>query len=266
MTKRSPIRATVGAGATAATSTGAVLFDLDGTFADTAPDMGAALNRLRAAHGQPPLPLAMLRPHVSSGSLGMLRVGFGIGPDHPDYGHLREAYLACYAADLCRDTLLFPGIAELIAGLATRGRSWGIVTNKPAWLTDPLLAAMDLPAPPACVVSGDTLARAKPHPDPLLHACQLLHLAPSDCWYIGDDQRDILAGRAAGMATLAALYGYLGVDCPPHDWGADGLIAHPLEVLAWVDGVDCSRIDAVAGAAATTRPPPGAAGRADVPN
>ena len=214
---------------------GAVLFDLDGTFADTAPDMALALNRLLQRHGRPSLPPAAVRPHVSSGSRGMLAVGFGLQPGDDGYDALRDDYLALYAEDICRHTLPFPGIQQLIDALHARGIAWGIVTNKPGWLTDPLLAAMALEPAPDCIVSGDTVARAKPHPDPLLHACALIGHAPDACWYIGDDQRDIVAGRAAGMGTLAAGYGYLGTASHPRDWGADGLIDHPLDVLHWLD-------------------------------
>ena len=214
---------------------GAVLFDLDGTFADTAPDMALALNRLLQRHGRPSLPPTAVRPHVSSGSRGMLAVGFGLQPGDAAYDALRDEYLALYAEDICRHTLPFPGIQQLIDALHARGIAWGIVTNKPGWLTDPLLAAMALEPPPNCIVSGDTAARAKPHPDPLLHACALIGHAPERCWYIGDDERDIVAGRAAGMGTLAAGYGYLGTASHPRDWGADGLIDHPLDVLHWLD-------------------------------
>lgn len=215
---------------------GAVLFDLDGTFADTAPDMGAALNRLLARHGRPPLPLAEIRPHVSSGSRGMLKVGFNLAPDAPEYVALRGEYLALYAENIAGETRVFPGVADLVAALEARGLLWGIVTNKPAWLTEPLLDRMPLPGTPACVVSGDSAARAKPHPDPLLLACERIGRTSAGCWYVGDDHRDILAGRAAGMATLAAAYGYLGDALPPGEWGADGIVDHPLEVLDWVDG------------------------------
>ncbi|MGB5831329.1 MAG: HAD-IA family hydrolase, partial [Thiohalocapsa sp.] len=169
----------------------AVLFDLDGTFADTAADMAAALNALLRRHGRPPLPPDSARPHVSSGSRGMLAVGFGLTPADTDYDALRGEYLDIYARDICRHTRLFPGMSELVATLDARGVAWGIVTNKPGWLTEPLLTAMDLDPRPACVVSGDTVACAKPYPDPLLHACELIGQAPGACWYVGDDQRDI---------------------------------------------------------------------------
>ncbi|ESQ09449.1 MAG TPA: phosphoglycolate phosphatase [Chromatiaceae bacterium] len=217
----------------------AVLFDLDGTFADTAGDMVAALNQLLQRHGRPSLPLQLARPHVSTGSRGMLAVGFDLSPGDADYEDLRTEFLDLYAQNICQHTKLFPGIAELIGQLEIRGNTWGIVTNKPGWLTQPLLAAMELnmelKLAPACVVSGDTAARAKPHPDPLLYACRLIDHRPDVCWYIGDDQRDILAGRSAGMSTLAAGYGYLGTESQPGDWGADGVIDHPLDVLNWLD-------------------------------
>lgn len=222
----------------------AVLFDLDGTFADTAPDMAAALNRLLARRDRPPVPLEEARCHVSSGSRGMLAVGFGLMPGDPDYEQLRSEYLDLYAADIHCETCLFPGIGELVEALEARGTCWGIVTNKPGWLTDPLLEAMALPSQPACVVSGDTAARAKPHPDPLFHACGMIDRDPLACWYVGDDQRDILAGRAAGMRTLAALYGYLGIELHPQEWGADGLLAHPLEVLRFLEAAAPSGVSA----------------------
>ena len=212
----------------------AVLFDLDGTFADTAADMASALTQLLQRHGRPPVPPEAARAHVSSGSRGMLAVGFGLAPGDDGYEALRTEYLDLYARDICHHTRLFPGMLELVTALVARGTCWGIVTNKPGWLTDPLLAAMALDPRPACVVSGDTVARAKPHPDPLLHACELIGHAPDACWYVGDDQRDIIAGRAAGMRTLAAGYGYLGTESPPSDWGADGLIDHPLDILDWL--------------------------------
>ncbi|MBK1630155.1 phosphoglycolate phosphatase [Thiohalocapsa halophila] len=213
---------------------GAVLFDLDGTYADTAADMGAALNVLLRRHGRPALAPELIRPHVSSGARGLLKAGFGLTPEALEYAELRGEYLEIYAADICCHTRPFDGMEALIRRLVDQGLTWGIVTNKPGWLTTPLLAAMSpLPAP-ACVVSGDTAPRPKPHPDPLLYACGLLGLEPAHCWYIGDDARDISAGRAAGMATLAAGWGYLGTDTQPAEWGANGLVEHPLGVLEWL--------------------------------
>jgi 2-phosphoglycolate phosphatase len=219
-------------------SRGAVLFDLDGTFADTAPDMGRALNRLLADHGRPALTAAAIRPHVSNGARAMIRLGFGLLPGDDGFDALRAAFLDRYASAICLGTRPFPGIPELLARLERYGLPWGIVTNKPGWLTGPLLARMTpehrLCERAACIVSGDTAPRPKPHPDPLLHACAQIGCDPAASWYIGDDPRDIQAGRAAGMRTLTAGWGYLGVGDAPVTWGADGLIDHPLEVVDWV--------------------------------
>ena len=212
----------------------AVLFDLDGTFADTAPDMAHALDLLLARHGRPALPFATVRPHVSHGAKALVRLGFGLKAGDPAYDSRRREYLDIYAANLARETAPFPGIPQLIDALDARRVPWGIVTNKPGWLTDPLMAAMGLAERAACIVSGDTLPRAKPHPDPLLHAYRQIERDPAHCWYVGDAERDVAAGRAAGMATLVALFGYLGEE-DPGEWGAHGLIAAPLEVLDWLD-------------------------------
>jgi 2-phosphoglycolate phosphatase len=214
----------------------AVLFDLDGTYADTAADMGAALNLLLRRHGREPLTPAEFRPHVSSGARGLIGVGFGLTPEDSAFAELRAEYLELYAADICRHTRPFDGMQALIDALVGRGLHWGIVTNKPGWLTDPLLAAMNPRPAPVVVVSGDTTPRAKPHPEPLLHACRLLDVAPERCLYVGDDLRDILAGQAAGMATIAAGWGYLGTETHPRDWGADALAEHPLAMLDWLNG------------------------------
>lgn len=211
-----------------------MLFDLDGTFADTAPDMAAALNRLLLARRQRPLDFEQVRPHASHGGRAMVRLGFGLEPGDPDYEAVRLEYLEAYAARLVEKTAPFPGIPELVAALESRAIPWGIVTNKPAWLTEPLLDGIGFRDRAACVVSGDTAGRPKPHPDPLLHACALLQVDPSRCWYVGDAERDIQAGLAAGMGTLAALFGYLGPGDDPSGWGAHGLIDHPLEVLGWL--------------------------------
>lgn len=215
---------------------GAVLFDLDGTFADTAPDMAAALNKLLAIHGRSPLPFVHVRPYVSHGGRGMLRIGFGLEPDDRDYESLRLEFLDIYAAALVKETVPFPGISDLIDALELRGIAWGIVTNKPAWLTNPLMELIGLRDRAGCVVSGDTAARPKPYPDSLFYACDLLQVDPGRCWYVGDAERDIQAGLAAGMGTLVALFGYLGADDNPSRWGAHGLIEHPLDVLDWLRG------------------------------
>ncbi len=213
-----------------------VLFDLDGTFADTAPDMAYALNRLLEERGRPPRPFEEIRPHVSHGGRALIRLGFGLEPEHPQFDPLRQAFLRIYSDHIQRQTRLFPGMDELLNALERRASPWGIVTNKPAWLTDPLMRGLGLDRRAHCIVSGDTTAHAKPHPEPILHACRQLNLNPACCWYLGDAQRDITAGRAAGTRTLVALFGYLGIDDEPSDWGADGMIGHPLETLGWLDG------------------------------
>lgn len=212
----------------------AVLFDLDGTFADTAPDMGRALNRLLEMKGRSPLPLATIRPHVSHGARGLVRLGFGLEPGEPDYDRLRQGFLDLYREDLARDTRLFPGMAELLAELEERDLPWGIVTNKPGWLTEPLLRTLGWYERAACVVSGDTTPHTKPHPEPLRHACRQIDAVPARTWYLGDAERDIAAGRAAGIRTLVALFGYLGEADRPAHWGADGSIEHPGDLLGWI--------------------------------
>ena len=212
----------------------AVLFDLDGTLADTAPDLADALNRLLEEKGRAPVSLERARPVTSSGARGMLRVGFGIDPEHADYEGLKARFLDLYGSRVCRETRLFDGVSELLTALDRGGVAWGVVTNKPERFTVPLLDALELLARAACVIGGDTAERAKPHPDPLLHAAQKLALAPAHCLYVGDDVRDVRAARAAGMPVIAAGYGYLGEDADPRAWGADGVINHPLEVLKYL--------------------------------
>lgn len=217
------------------TSIRAVLFDLDGTLADTAPDLAAALNALLVAENRPALPFESIRPVVSHGSTGLLRLGFGLTSADPEFVPLRERLLALYAANLCRESRIFPGMTEVLAELAARKLTWGIVTNKPAFLTEPLILQLALPHPPACVVSGDTVANRKPHPEPMLHACAIARAQPSETLYIGDAERDIRAGRDAGMKTLVALFGYIGENEQPESWGADGMIEAPLDVIRWLD-------------------------------
>jgi phosphoglycolate phosphatase len=209
----------------------AVLFDLDGTLADTAPDLGRALNRVRAANGLAPMPLAITRPYTSSGARGLLKVGFGLDPEDERYEALKLQFLDFYAAEICVDTRLFDGMAELLAQLDQDRLPWGVVTNKAERFTLPLLQGLRLGARAACVVGGDTAARAKPHPDPLLHAAASLQLPPAACLYVGDDLRDVQAARAAGMRVLAAKYGYLGDGGAIESWQADAIIDHPRQVL-----------------------------------
>jgi len=211
-----------------------VLFDLDGTLADTALDLGYALNTLLQEHGKPALPHAVIRPVASHGAAGLIELGFGVARDAPRFAPLRERFLSIYKAHLTRETRLFPGMPMLLDQLAARGINWGIVTNKPAFLTDPLVEQLGLHEDAACVVSGDTTTNRKPHPEPMLHACQLAGSKPEECLYVGDAERDIEAGNAAGMQTLVALFGYIGAQEHPETWGANGLIRAPEEILDWL--------------------------------
>ncbi|WP_028079040.1 HAD family hydrolase [Solimonas soli] len=210
----------------------AVLFDLDGTLADTAPDLGHAANLVCAELGLPTLPLADYRPVASAGARGLLGKALGITPEHADYAQRAERLLALYRDNLLRHTTLFDGMDELLATIAARGLSWGIVTNKPAWLTDPLVEGLRLRAD--CVVSADQVARPKPAPDALLRACERLGLPPQACWYVGDDRRDIAAAQAADMPSIAADWGYLGADAPIGDWGAQRIAGTPRDIAAWL--------------------------------
>jgi len=210
----------------------AVLFDLDGTFADTAPDLGAALNHVCHLHGRPEQPLEAIRLQASQGSPGLLKLGFGITPDAPEFPALRQSFLDHYATHICVHTRLFPGMAQLIEALEQRGLPWGIVTNKPHRFTLPLMQALGYAQRAACMVSGDTCERAKPHPDPLLKAGEMLGIAPQHCLFLGDDIRDIEAGRAAGTKNLIARYGYIAVREDLAAWQADGAVDSPMELIA----------------------------------
>ncbi len=209
----------------------AVLFDLDGTLADTALDLGAALNRLLLEEGRQTLTLQQFRPHTSNGTRGLLGAGFGIAPGDAAYAGLVQRFLKHYEGALCENTALFPGIAELLSDLETRGIRWGIVTNKPQRFTLPLIEGLGLRQRCVCIVSGDTAPRPKPHPAPLLLACFIAQTQPSRTLYVGDDQRDIVAGHAAGMGTVAAAYGYLGVDEPVSSWQAHAIVTQPAQIL-----------------------------------
>lgn len=210
----------------------AVFFDLDGTLADTAPDLAAAANRLVVERGLPPVAYEKLRPVASHGARGLIGAAFGKSPDDPEFPALRDTFLDYYEADIAVHTRLFDGMDEVLARLEASGVRWGIVTNKIARFTVPLVAAIGLTPRASAVVSGDTTAHAKPHPAPLLHAAEVSGVAPARCLYVGDDLRDIQAGKAAGMATVTAAYGYCGDGEPPEAWGADYLIRHPAELLA----------------------------------
>jgi len=209
----------------------AVLFDLDGTFADTAPDLARALNCVRAEDGLAPLPAAVARPYTSSGARGLLKAGFDITPESEGYGALRERFLDFYEKELCVDTRLFDGIPELLAKIKVRKLPWGIVTNKGKRFTEPLLRLLSVDHLAACVVSGDSTRHIKPHPAPLLRAASLLSLPAAACVYIGDDLRDAQAARAAGMRFVAAGWGYHGEGGDPNAWDADAVIAHPREFM-----------------------------------
>ena len=217
-----------------ASSIRTVLFDLDGTLADTAPDLAYALNLLRQQHGMDEMPLENIRPAASHGSIALLKVGFQLEPDDEGFETLRQEYLALYETHINTHTTLFPGMAEILSEIEDRNLNWGVVTNKPAWLTEPLLDGLGVKHRAVCVISGDSLPERKPHPAPLLHACHLAGSEAAECIYIGDAERDIVAGHAAGMTTLIAMFGYLSEADDPDSWPADGRIHQPDEILNWL--------------------------------
>lgn len=206
----------------------AILFDLDGTFADTAADLVRALNRLRANRGLADLPVAELRQYASAGARGLIVAGLQMLPDHAEYPATREEFLKHYSDEICVDTRLFPGIEDLLEAIEARGLLWGIVTNKSTALTRQLLAEMRLVDRPGCIVCGDTTPHLKPNPASLLHAAKVLDLAPRDCIYVGDDLRDIQAANAAGMHSVAAAWGYGDA---LESWNADRIVAHPGDLI-----------------------------------
>lgn len=212
----------------------AVLFDLDGTLVDSAPDLAGAANELRQAHGLPDLPFEALRPMVGSGARGMLDAAFGLGPGDVRFDALRTDFLNRYEARILRETRVFAGMEPVLRALEQRGLRWGIVTNKIARFSVPLVEGLSLMSRCAVLISGDSTAHAKPHPAPLLEAARRLELQPQRCIYVGDDRRDVEAGRAACMPTLAAAWGYLGRGESVHDWNADAVLQHPEELLKWL--------------------------------
>lgn len=212
-----------------------VLFDLDGTLADTAPDLALALNTLRAEENLDALPYDLIRQEASFGGKALIKLGFDLNVDTPEFEALRQRFLELYKNNLCEHTRLFDNMDKVIDGILAAGLNWGIVTNKPSWLTDPLLALMQLDHTPVVVVSGDTTGNSKPHPEPLLHACEVAGSQPGQCLYVGDAERDIEAGQRAGMKTLVALFGYIRDDDTPEKWGADGLVNTPVEILSWLN-------------------------------
>ncbi|HUY83956.1 MAG TPA: phosphoglycolate phosphatase [Steroidobacteraceae bacterium] len=222
----------------------AVLFDLDGTLLDTAPDMYRALSELLREQGRAPVPFAAVRPCVSHGSTGVLRAGFG-EVEETTFRSLQRRFLEIYGNALCVDTRLFPGMDRALDAIEARGLAAGIVTNKPAFLTEPLVERLGLRARFACVVCGDTLAERKPHPLPLLHAARLTHSSPAECIYVGDAARDVEAAHAAGMPALIARYGYHAPDEDLAAWDADGEIDSPAELIAWLAGSERRSGDAM---------------------
>ena len=211
-----------------------VLFDLDGTLIDSAPDLAGAANRLRADHGLAPLPLEQLRPMVGAGARGMVGVAFGVAPGEARFESLRDAFLAHYEAGLLDRTHPFDGVDAMLSALEAAGIPWGIVTNKATRFTVPIVAGLGLARRAVVVVCGDTTPHSKPHPEPLLRAARAMGLEPESVAYVGDDLRDAQAARAAGMPMVAATWGYLGVGEPVHNWGADALMDAPGQLLDWL--------------------------------
>lgn len=215
-----------------------ILFDLDGTLADTAPDLAHALNRLLAEYGKPALPFEEIRPMVSHGGIFMICRAFTTSVENPAFPALRERFLSLYEEKLADETRLFPGIPKVLDRLESQGRSWGIVTNKIERLSRPLLRALNLADRAACIVCGDTVEHSKPHPAPMLHACQLSQHTPEQTLYIGDAEKDVIAGKNAAMHTLIARYGYIGNEDKPETWGADGIVDNPQGILDWLNERD----------------------------
>lgn len=209
----------------------AVLFDLDGTLIDSAPDLGAAADKMRTDRGLSSLALDLYRPMAGAGARGMLGIAFGIQPEDAQFAAMREEFFVNYENCMTQRTYAFDGVAALIGELVSRHIPWGVVTNKASRFTEPLTRKMALFESAATVVSGDTTPFAKPHPEPLLEAARRLNVSPEQCWYVGDDERDMVAGRAAGMLTVAATYGYLGRNADVSAWGADARIHQPSELL-----------------------------------
>ncbi len=215
-------------------SSGAVLFDLDGTLIDSAPDLAGAANDMRVARGLSPLAYERLRPMVGSGARGMVGVAFSVAPGDSEFVSLRDEFLDRYEQRMARQTCVFPDMLPLLAALEANGQCWGIVTNKAMRFTAPLLRSMGLAERAAVVIAGDTTAHAKPHPAPLLEAAARLRVEPGLCVYIGDDHRDVIAGRAAGMTTVAVTWGYLGLGEPVDRWGAHHVADSPEQILKWL--------------------------------
>jgi N-acetyl-D-muramate 6-phosphate phosphatase len=212
-----------------------VLFDFDGTLVDSAPDMADAANEMRAARGLPPMSFDALRRMVGSGARGMLGVAMDVQPGHSNFDELRAEFLARYEVRMCQRTQVFAGMHEVLAALQSKGLRWGVVTNKALRLAEPILNSVGLAPNCATLVAGDSTPFTKPHPQPLLEAARRLLVNPDRCLYVGDDVRDVRAGRAAGMATGAAAWGYLGDAGPIGEWGADGVLPAPSALLNWME-------------------------------
>ncbi|HSF48980.1 MAG TPA: HAD-IA family hydrolase [Burkholderiales bacterium] len=219
-----------------------ILFDLDGTLADTAPDLGRALNTQLELHGQRALPLEIIRPHASKGARGLIKLGFDPSQEDVGYEAMRRQYLEIYNSHFQRNPMLFPGVMEVLKALAARRTRWAIVTNKPWRFAHPLTELLGISKHAGAIVCGDSCSHAKPHPKPLLLACEQMKLAPSDCVYVGDDRRDLEAATAAGMPMLVAAYGYLGADENWTTWNAQGAINSPGELLCYLDSTPCEKI------------------------
>ncbi len=237
-----PAGAPARAAATDSRVVDAVLFDLDGTLIDSAPDLAGACNDMRVAQGLVPLPYATLRAMVGSGARGMVGTGFGLAPGDERYAELREEFLARYEARMTRETRVFDDVAPLLGRLRRDRLAWGIVTNKMARYAEPVIAWLGALDGAGAIVCGDTTPHAKPHPAPLLEAARRLGVAPGRCVYVGDDRRDVEAGCAAGMRTVVAAWGYLGAGEPIEKWGADHVIARPEELIAWLDTLKLGQV------------------------
>jgi N-acetyl-D-muramate 6-phosphate phosphatase len=211
----------------------AIFFDLDGTLIDSAPDLGAAADKMRTDRGLPSLPLALYRPMAGAGARGMLKVGFDMSPDHANFASMREEFFQNYEADLTARTFAFDGVAQMLQALKNQGIAWGIVTNKSKRFTNPIARQIPLLHSACAVVSGDTTPHAKPHPAPVLEAARIAGYAPERCWYVGDDKRDIDAGLAAGMFSVAAAWGYMG-EHALDSWGAHAIAHAPADLLQWL--------------------------------
>ena len=213
-----------------------VLFDLDGTLADTAPDLAGALNHVLKNHNHDPLPYETIRPYVSHGGVALTTLGFG--KEHPNFDNLYKELLQHYLNNIANETQLFDGMNDLLLELEEKNINWGIVTNKPGWLTEPLMQALDLTSRASSIISGDTLEHRKPHPAPILLACEQSKSTADECIYVGDAERDIQAGNAAGMPSIIALFGYISETDTPNDWNAHASINHPKEIISIIDSLN----------------------------